>query len=30
MKKDFFCYGERGVIDWMARGWLRMTGNDWE
>lgn len=29
MKKDFFCYGERDVIDWVARGWLggaRLTG----
>lgn len=22
MKKDFFCYGERDAIDWVARGWL--------
>ena len=22
MKKDFFCYGERGAIDWVAHGWL--------
>lgn len=22
MKKDFFCYGERGAIDWVARDWL--------
>ena len=40
MKKDFFCYGERGVIDWVARDWLggarlaengaQLAGNDWE
>ena len=30
MKKDFFCYGERGAIDWVARDWLGKTENDWE